>query len=178
MKKALVIYALSEAGLNRKQLSRVADYISTQCDEWETIDHLRGMIEDPNAYYDVLVKEIRNVWHPSGYKSRLRRQLHLQRIGKQTRMNSRYCFGGEFVSPLTFMSKDHSRARYSLLNGITRYCQDADVLACRLVTMHKSWITYNDMITMEIIVEESGMPQEEVERHLKVLRKIEKLMFE
>lgn len=178
MKRSVIMYALSDAMLNKKQLNRVADYIS-QCDEWQTVEHLKGMIEDPNAYYDVLVREIRNVWYKGCYESHLRQRLRRRRLRRNSLSKRRYYgFGGEFVSPLTFMAKDHSSARYSLLRGISRYCQDADAMARHLVTMHKSWITYNDMITMEIIVEESGMPQEEVDRRLKVLRQIEKLIFE
>lgn len=176
MKRSVIMYALSDAMLNKKQLNRVADYIS-QCNDWEAIDHLRGMIKDPNAYYDVLVREIRNVWHEAGYESRFRRQLKMRRLGRQI-VNKYYGSGRKFVSPLAFMSEDHTSARYSLLNGIARSCQGTDALARHLATMHKFWLTYNDIITMEITLEESGMPQEEVERRLRVLRKIEKLIFE
>lgn len=178
MKRSVIMYALSDAMLNKKQLNRVADYIS-QCDEWQTVEHLKGMIEDPSAYYDVLVREIRSVWYGGCYESNLRKRLRRRRLRRNSLSKRRYYgFAREFVSPLTFMSEDHTSARYSLLNGIARYCQDTDALARHLATMHKFWLTYNDIITMEIILEESGMPQEEVDRRLRVLRKIEKLIFE
>lgn len=105
MKKNIIMYALSDAGLNQKQLNRVAEYIS-QCDEWTAIDHLKGMIEDPNAYYDVLVREIRNVWHDACYCSQLRRQIKMRRLGwKHLRINKYYGIGGKFESPLAFMRK-------------------------------------------------------------------------
>lgn len=179
MKRSVIMYALSDAMLNKKQLNRVADYISTQCNEWETIDHLRGMIEDPNAYYEILIREIRNVWNKDANESRFRRQMKRRRIGqKQMRVSKYYCLGGEFASPLAFMSNDHHNARYALLRGIARYNQGVDALARHMVTRHKSWITYDDLITMEFIIEESGMPAEEMSRQLEVLRKIEKLIFE
>lgn len=178
MKKDLIIYGLSGANLTEKQLNRVADYISTQCDEWETIDHLRGMIEDPNAYYEILIREIRNVWNKDANESRFRRQMKRRRIGqKQMRVSKYYCLGGEFASPLAFMSNDHHNARYALLRGIARYNQGADTLARHMVARHKSWINYDDILTMEFIIEESGMPTEEISRQLEILHKIENLLF-
>lgn len=173
MKKSVIMFALADAGLNEKQLNRVADYIA-QCDEWQTVEHIKGMIEDPASYYDVIVKEIRSVWHDACYESKLRKRLRRGKLPKE----KYYGIGGEFASPLAFMASDHHNARYALLRGIARYNQGVDALARHMVTRHKSWITYNDIITMEIIIEESGMPSEEMRRQLSVLHKIEKLLFE
>lgn len=165
MKKSVIMFALADAGLNKKQLNRVADYLVAECDEYAQMEHIKGFIEDPNAYYDTMVQEIRTVWFDSGYCSRFKRRATKARRSR------------EFASPLTFMSENHSKAVYALLDGILHYHQEDAVLARHMLARHKSWISEADILTAEAIMENSGIPEEEVNRVLRVLRKISLTLF-